>query len=315
MALISEKEYNLAKMSKISNKHADNLFKDIENCNDALHALKKSLRLYLVQKAKEISSDSTEKVFDAVPIARQLIQSFAFEAQQVESLLAPNMISEVGCESKTGIDAALKESKDSNRKFSGVKEDNEKKFNGSLTSKMKTQDEDTEDDLGANKEEGNDEAIKDISLQPMNFNQLKCDSWICVPYGYFGFRYDNFRIANSTSYPNTGYEKGCISPPNVGYNGNGNPASIKSIDSSTFTVHSLFATPACAKNLKIKFEGLDSNSSVVVSETFTLESPDDTMQIILRGFSKLKEFRVSTTCASDAETHVAVDNIMIAHDG
>ena len=128
----------------MSNIHADNVVKDIEKCNDMLHALKKSISHCLAQKTKEASSMPKEENFDAAPIARRLVQSFLFEVQQVGSLLAPSMIdkgefalnhfsmlasrSAVGGDSKPGVECALMQNKHSNRKLSRSKEGNEGYF-------------------------------------------------------------------------------------------------------------------------------------------------------------------------------------------
>jgi len=160
-------------------------------------------------------------------------------------------------------------------------------------------------------------------VSPMNFIGLKNDN--LVHNGYFGFNYENLRIidvknnglwvTNTKKYPKSRYAKGCTSPPNVVFNNGGKPASILSIGSSTFTVYSLWVTPARNNNLKVTFEGFTSDSRFVISQTIILASPDDTRKVVLEGFSKLSKFKISTSqITTSTGNNVVIDDIMIAYE-
>ena len=159
-----------------------------------------------------------------------------------------------------------------------------------------------------------EEAIKRVSLSKMNFTKIDTEKACEIPEGYFGFNYDNLYVLNTQYFPH--YKK-TFSSSKVAYTGSDNtgsdkPASIKSIGNSTFTIYSLKVAAVHVKNLKVTFEGFNSDSSVVVSKTITLVSLDEVKEVILDGFTKLKEFKISVK--GGGQKHLAIDDIAIAYD-
>ena len=70
----------------------DMVLYEVDNCDDAIYELKKSVKLLLANQVKGILLESKEENDRAVLIARRLIQSLSVEICHVESLLSANYI-------------------------------------------------------------------------------------------------------------------------------------------------------------------------------------------------------------------------------
>jgi hypothetical protein len=95
------------------------------------------------------------------------------------------------------------------------------------------------------------------------------DSHVPILNGYHSFNWNNFDAFYGPGTPNTGYAAGVVSPPNVGFNGAGQPASFSSPTQFTFT--SAYFTAAWNDGLNIAVQGLD-GATVEDSTTFVVSA-------------------------------------------
>jgi hypothetical protein len=74
-----------------------------------------------------------------------------------------------------------------------------------------------------------------------------------IPDGYGGLSWTNFRIITSSPFSDWGYRPGTVSPPNVAFNGFGDPASFQA--TSPFDFNSGFITAAFRRDLQVQIDG------------------------------------------------------------
>lgn len=88
-----------------------------------------------------------------------------------------------------------------------------------------------------------------------------------IPDGYHGLDWTNFYILNPTSLGSAtnGYYYGLVSPPNVAFNGAGNPAEIDAAGTN-FNFLSVYLTAALNSNLNIEVQGFV-GTNLVYDET------------------------------------------------
>ena len=78
-----------------------------------------------------------------------------------------------------------------------------------------------------------------LSAATLTFDDLPAVATCCstIPNGYGGLNWGNLSYRNGTdpSIPGSGYVNGLVSPPNIVFNGNGDPGSISSVTPFTLT--------------------------------------------------------------------------------
>jgi len=78
-----------------------------------------------------------------------------------------------------------------------------------------------------------------------------------IPNGYGGLNWDNFAyLPGDLYFPPSGYQNGLVSPPNVAFNGYGNPADFWNPNGSPFTFVGAYFTGAWNDGLNIEVKGL-----------------------------------------------------------
>src|SRR5215212_10715232 len=92
--------------------------------------------------------------------------------------------------------------------------------------------------------------------------------YVMIPNGYHELQWNNFFIENGLNSP--GFLRGAVSPPNVAFNGLGNPASVSR--STRFNLDSVYLTAIYVPSQQIRVEGFTGstrtyNHTYVVSNT------------------------------------------------
>ncbi len=130
-----------------------------------------------------------------------------------------------------------------------------------------------------------------------------------VPVQYFrtDINVENWYVIDGAmNYPDSGYDHGTISEPNVGFNGFANPMTI-SCPGGSFDLLSIWLTPAWDENLEVSLDGYR-NGSLSTSFSAVLESP--TIPTFFK--TDLETFKnVDSIVISSNPNHVAVDELMI----
>jgi uncharacterized repeat protein (TIGR01451 family) len=147
--------------------------------------------------------------------------------------------------------------------------------------------------------------------QPISFDDLP-GSGDQVPPGYHGLTWSNIYCLSGIGYPNSGYMAGTVSPPNVAYNGYGDPASIES--TGQVNLVSAYLTAAWNDNLQVLAQGY-AGDTLVYNNTYTLSSTSPT----LINFNYFGVTRVTFTSFGGTPnpayggggTHFAMDNVVI----
>jgi hypothetical protein len=98
-----------------------------------------------------------------------------------------------------------------------------------------------------------------------------------IPDGYHGLDWNNFYILNPTSLEPTtnGYLYGLVSPPNVAFNGAGNPAEIDAAGTN-FNFLSVYLTSAWDSNLNIEVQGYR-DTNLIYDETLVVSATNATL--------------------------------------
>ena len=88
----------------------------------------------------------------------------------------------------------------------------------------------------------------------ITFDDLPMLGELPVPNGYNGFQWSNFYVIDPQLYPSpSGGQNGTISPPNVAFNGLGNPANFSS--SGAFDLDSAYLTAVWNDGLQLEVQG------------------------------------------------------------
>jgi hypothetical protein len=98
--------------------------------------------------------------------------------------------------------------------------------------------------------------------------------YVLITNGYQSLDWSNFYAAYAPGDPNSGYLAGMVSPPNVAFNGGGNPASFSSV--TPFTLTSAYFTGAWNDGLNITIQGLN-GATVVDSTTIVVSATSPTL--------------------------------------
>lgn len=99
-------------------------------------------------------------------------------------------------------------------------------------------------------------AVPEVWAGPVTllFDDVITSSAVEMPAGYWGLDWENMRVVRGEFAPDSGYERGVVSGPNVAANPEGNPASF-SLASGTFDLASFYATAAWNEGLQATFTG------------------------------------------------------------
>jgi len=87
--------------------------------------------------------------------------------------------------------------------------------------------------------------------------------------GYQGLNWSNFYVLNTSLYEASGYVNGVVSPPNVAYNGFGDPASISAAPGTNFTLFGGFFTAAWNNGLQINAQAYDTFGNPIAADNVT----------------------------------------------
>ena len=146
------------------------------------------------------------------------------------------------------------------------------------------------------------------TIHLLHFDDLLANPEIEVQEGYFNLTYENLYAIDQSilRYPNNGYNKGMISSSNIVYNGRSRPAKISS--NSTFSIHSLWCTPAWEGRLEVIFKG-SIRGSGEVTHALNLTATNHTQFVQFPGFEQLSTFKIITKPSSQ----VVIDDISFSH--
>ena len=147
------------------------------------------------------------------------------------------------------------------------------------------------------------------TIHLLHFDDLLANPEIEVPEGYFNLTYENLYAIDQSilSYPNNGFNEGMISSPNVVYNGRSKPAKISS--NYTFSIHSLWCTPAWEGDLEVTFKGSIRDSGAEVIYVLNMAATNHTEFVQFLGFEQLSTFKIITKPSSQ----VVLDDISFSH--
>ena len=97
-----------------------------------------------------------------------------------------------------------------------------------------------------------------------------------VPNGYNGFQWANFSVIDALdSLIASGGQNGTVSPKNVAFNSNGNPANFSG--SGAFTLDSAYLTAAWNDGLQLEVQGFV-GTTLTYDNTYTLNTwPDSSL--------------------------------------
>jgi hypothetical protein len=95
-----------------------------------------------------------------------------------------------------------------------------------------------------------------------------------IPNGYQGLNWNNFWVLNTPAYSvqTSGYVNGTVSPPNVAFNGFGDPAAFSN---GTFTLNSFYLTAAWNNGLNVTVTGLLAGNPIF-QQTFIVDTTGPT---------------------------------------
>jgi hypothetical protein len=159
-------------------------------------------------------------------------------------------------------------------------------------------------------------AVVQVSVaqpQLITFDGLPGDG-STIPNGYGGFNWDNFYDVNGAAYaPLSGYANGAVSPPNVAYNGYGNPASWMS-SLTPFTLNSAYITAAWNDGLNVNVEGLNALNQVLYNNNYTVNTEGPTL--ITFNYVGINEVLFTTSGGVNmglggSGEHLALDNVTV----
>ena len=101
-----------------------------------------------------------------------------------------------------------------------------------------------------------------------------------IPDGYAGLRWDNFWVSDTTkNLTPSGYHNAVVSPDNVAYNGDGNPAQLGkgsvNLDGS-FNLNTAYLTAAWNNGLQVEVQGFV-GTTLIYDNTYTVNTTGPTL--------------------------------------
>lgn len=140
----------------------------------------------------------------------------------------------------------------------------------------------------------------------LTFDDLPSICCTLIPNGYGGLQWDNFGVLGaytSSSYTGTGYDTGTVSPPNVAYNGNANPASFSS--GTAFSLNSMYVTKAWNAGIT-HFDGYVGNALTYTMDVFSTTTGPTLATFNWTGLNKV------TMSDGNYTLHTAIDNLTLS---
>ncbi|MFC7420712.1 PEP-CTERM sorting domain-containing protein [Iodobacter arcticus] len=141
-----------------------------------------------------------------------------------------------------------------------------------------------------------------VSAQLINFDALGQDS-AAINNGYAGFNWSNFTSMNGTFVPNSGFERGVVSGPNIAYNQDGLAASFSR--ETAFTLRDMYVTKGLTAGIT-HFEGYIGNTLTFSRSVFSSTAAPSHIVFDWVGITKLKFFGEPGT------SETVIDNIHVA---
>jgi hypothetical protein len=123
-----------------------------------------------------------------------------------------------------------------------------------------------------------------------------------IPNGYHGLQWNNFFIENGLNAP--GFHNGAVSPPNVAFNGLGDPAGFSS--GSMFTLQPAYFTAVYVGAQQIRAQGFSAGIQTY-DNTYTV---DDIAPTLLN-FNYSEVDQVRFTIVSSPGSIFAMDNLVV----
>jgi hypothetical protein len=120
-------------------------------------------------------------------------------------------------------------------------------------------------------------AASSASAQLITFDDLidnGNDNGTAINNGYAGLNWDSFNVLNTTSFLASGFVNGTVSPHNVAYNDQANPAAISSMTKTGFNLVDANFTGAWNDGLQI--EVLAYSNTGIQTKSFTVDSTSAT---------------------------------------
>jgi hypothetical protein len=111
-----------------------------------------------------------------------------------------------------------------------------------------------------------------ITTQTLTFDDVSPYEYVIISNGYGGLQWNNFFIQNGSRSP--GFYRGAVSPPNVAFDGLGNPASISS--DALFTLKSAYLTAVYVNSQRISVQGFK-NGSLIYNNTYDVNDNAPTL--------------------------------------
>jgi uncharacterized repeat protein (TIGR03803 family) len=146
----------------------------------------------------------------------------------------------------------------------------------------------------------------------LTFDSL-AGSGLVVPFGYGNLNWQNFYYVAAGEYRQSGYYAGMISPPNVAYNGYGEPAFLSS-SSGSFSLLSAYVTAGWNDNLRLEVKGF-ADSALVYHQSFTLSATNPTfINFNCVGVTSIEFISSGGTADpgySGSGTHFVLDNVTV----
>lgn len=149
------------------------------------------------------------------------------------------------------------------------------------------------------------------SAQVITFDDLPESTGTQIGNGYQGLDWNNFYYLSGPLDPDSGYQNGTVSSPNVGYNGFGDPASFTS--ATPFTLTSADITAAWNNGLNVEVIGYN-GATELYDNNYTVNTTGPTdIAFDYSGITEVEFITSGGTPAglSGSGEHMAIDNIVL----
>ena len=140
-----------------------------------------------------------------------------------------------------------------------------------------------------------------------------------IPNGYEGFDWNNLTVENGSTRVGTGYQPGTVSPSNIAFNDDGNPASITS--AAPFNLYGFYLTAAWYDGLEIVVTGLR-NGTLVAGDEAELFPSATAPTLFVLNWNDIDEVEFVSTggklhpgYVSGSGEEFALDNLMVDEPG
>jgi hypothetical protein len=147
----------------------------------------------------------------------------------------------------------------------------------------------------------------------LTFDDLAPDGgFLAVSNGYGGLNWSNFLVVNAvtTESPGTGYQNGMVTPSNVIFDSDAEPAYITS--AGLFNLDSAYLTAAWDDGLNLEVQGFN-GTTLIYDNTYTLITSGPTLaNFNYLGINKVNFIPYLGSPGSGRSSHFVVDNLTIS---